>query len=133
MENKRKFTPNPKLRLMDQVREVLRYYHYAYRTEQSYCQWILRYIHFYEKKGHPKEPGARDVERFLSHLATQREVAAATQRQALNALVLLYRDVLLQPLDDSIAPIRAKRTQKPPTVRQDHAPSRYGIGVAESR
>ncbi len=41
------FKPNPDLKLMDQVREVLRYHHYAYRTEQSYCQWILRYIRFY--------------------------------------------------------------------------------------
>ena len=43
-KNKPKFHPNPKLKLMDQVREVLRYHHYAYRTEQTYCQWILRYI-----------------------------------------------------------------------------------------
>lgn len=43
MENKPKFRPNQNLRLMDQVREVLRYHHYAYRTEQTYCQWILRY------------------------------------------------------------------------------------------
>ncbi len=43
-----RFKPNPDLKLMDQVREVLRYHHYAYRTEHSYCQWILRYIRFYE-------------------------------------------------------------------------------------
>ncbi len=48
--NPPKFHPNPKLRLMDQVREVLRYHHYAYRTEQTYCQWILRYIHYFGGK-----------------------------------------------------------------------------------
>lgn len=50
MEQKPKFKPNSKLKLMDQVREVLRYYHYAYRTETNYCYWILRYIHFYRGK-----------------------------------------------------------------------------------
>jgi hypothetical protein len=54
METKPKFHPNPKLKLMDQVREVLRYHHYAYRTEQTYCQWILRYIHHFGGKTHPR-------------------------------------------------------------------------------
>ncbi len=43
MENSKKFRPDPKLRLMDQVRQVLRYHHYAYRTEHTYCDWIMRY------------------------------------------------------------------------------------------
>jgi len=101
---------------MDQVRETLRYYHYARSTEKTYCQWILRYVYFYDKKRHPKEMGSREVESFLSHLATHGKVAASTQRQALNAIVFLYRDVLLTPLDHSIAPIRAKRKHHPPTV-----------------
>lgn len=58
----------------------------------------------------------REVERFLSHLASVENVAASTQRQALNALVFLYRDVLLIPLDQSIAPVRAKRKRHPPAV-----------------
>ena len=53
MENKKKFTPNPDLKLLDQVRETLRYYHYARSTEKTYCQWITRYIYFFEKKVHP--------------------------------------------------------------------------------
>ncbi len=116
MENQTKFRPNPKLKLMDQVREVLRYYHYAYRTEQSYCSWILRYIHFYGGKVHPIKMGARHVERFLSHLATKGGVSASTQRQALNALVFLYRDVLHKPLEGAIAPMRSKRKPRLPTV-----------------
>jgi hypothetical protein len=103
-----KFHPNPGLKLMDQVREVLRYYHYAYRTEQAYCQWIRRYIHYFGGQTHPSQLGAQDVERFLSHLATAGNVSASTQRQALNALVFLYRDVLLTPLADHIAPVRSK-------------------------
>ena len=62
MEIKPKFHPNPKLKLMDQVREVLLYHHYAYRTEQTYCQWILRYIRHFGGKTHPRYLGAKDVE-----------------------------------------------------------------------
>jgi hypothetical protein len=58
MEEQRKFRPNPDLRLMEQVCEVLRYYHYAYRTEQTYCDWIKRYLKFYNCKTHPREMGA---------------------------------------------------------------------------
>jgi integron integrase len=116
MEKKPRFRPNPKLKLMDQVREVLRYHHYAFRTEKSYCQWILRYIRFFGGKTHPNKLQARDIERFLSHLATEGKVAASTQRQALNAIVFLYRDVLQKPLDDEIAPARSKRSPRPPTV-----------------
>ena len=50
MENKKRFRPNPDSRLMDQVKEVLRYHHYAYRTEKMYCQWILQYIQYHEER-----------------------------------------------------------------------------------
>ena len=116
MERKPKFRPNPKLKLMDQVCEVLRYHHYAYRTEQTYCQWILRYIHFFGGKTHPAKLGYRDVERFLSHLAVKGKVSASTQRQALNALVFLYRQVLDIPLDGKIQPLRSKKRPNLPTV-----------------
>ena len=53
MENKRKFRPDPELKLMDQVREVLRYHHYSYRTENTYCDWIVRYIKY---GAHVKSP-----------------------------------------------------------------------------
>lgn len=101
---------------MDQVREVLRYHHYAYRTEATYGQWILRYIRFYGGKIHPKLLCASDVEKFLSHLATEGKVSASTQSQALNALVFLYRNVLDLPLDGKIAPARSQKHQRPPTV-----------------
>lgn len=101
---------------MDQVIEVLRYHHYAYRTEQTYCQWIRRYIYFHGGKTHPSKLGAKDVERFLSDLAVRSKVSASTQRQALNALVFLYREVLDQPLDGKIQHTRSKRKPKLPTV-----------------
>jgi len=116
MDIKIKFKPNPKYRLMDQVREVLRYYHYAYSTEQSYCSWILQYIKFYGGKTHPKDMGKNEVERFLSHLAEKKNVAAATQKQALNALIFLYKKVLDIDLGDGMAPTRSKRRMNLPIV-----------------
>ena len=116
MENKPKFRPNPDIKLMDQVREVLRYHHYAYRTEQTYCQWILRYIHHFGSKTHPRFLGAKNIEAFLSHLATEGKVSASTQRQALNALVFLYKHVLDIQLEQEITPARSKRFARPPTV-----------------
>lgn len=116
MENKPKFRPNPDLKLMEQVREVLRYNHYAYRTESAYCQWTLRYIHFYGGKTHPKELDAKHIENFLSHLTNKGNVSAATQRQALNALVFLYRAVLDMPLEEEISPLRSRKKPKLPTV-----------------
>jgi integron integrase len=115
MESQSKFRPDPNLKLMDQVKEVLRYYHYAYRTEQAYSQWILRYIHFFNKT-HPENLNSQDIERFLSHLTLNRNVSASTQRQALNALVFLYREVLDIPLDKKIQPARSKRKPKLPAV-----------------
>lgn len=116
MKNKTKFRPNPEARLMDQVKEVLRYHHYAYRTEVTYCQWILRYIHYYGGKTHPREMGKQQVEAFLSNLVSQGNVAPSTQRQALNALVFLYREVLDIPIEGEMMPIRSKKKIHPPTV-----------------
>jgi len=115
MGDKKKFKPDPDLKLMDQARGVLRYYHYAYRTEQTYCQWIKRYLKYFNYKKHPREMGDAEVERFLSYLATDEKVAASTQRQALNSIVFLYREVLDIELGE-ISPIRSKRQVKPPTV-----------------
>jgi integron integrase len=109
------FIPNPKLRLREQLREVMRFHHYAVRTEETYWFWIRRFILFHHKR-HPKEMGAVEVHAFLTHLATHENVAASTQNQALNALVFLYGRVLLKPLGllDDIA--RPQRPAKLPVV-----------------
>ena len=83
MEIKIKFKPNLEYRLMDQVREVLRYYLYSYRTEHSCCSSILQYIKFYGGKTHPKDMDKNEVEWFLSYLVEKKNVAAATRKQAL--------------------------------------------------
>lgn len=116
MENKPKFKPDPNLKLMDQVRQVLRYHHYAYSTEQTYCSWILRYIKFHGGQTHPANMGKVHIDNFLSRLATHDHVSASTQRQALNAVIFLYRHVLHQPIEEQLEPVRAKRHVRPPTV-----------------
>lgn len=92
------------------------YHHYVYRTEQSYSQWIRRYIHYHGGQTHPKDLSAPDVERFLSDLVMRQSVSASTQHQAFNALIFLYNKVLDQPLDGKIQAVRSKRSPKLPTV-----------------
>ena len=102
-------------RLMDQVRTTLRTRHYSRRTEKSYCYWIRFYIRFHRLR-HPLELDCGAVRAFLSWLATERDVAAATQNQALNALVFLYSKVLERPLGDIPGIVRAKRPRRLPVV-----------------
>jgi len=107
--------PNPKARFLDQVREVLRFKHYSIRTEESYVQWVRRFIVFHGKR-HPRELGAADISAFLTHLAVRDRVAAATQNQALNALVFLYGTVLQMPLGDFGEFARVSRPARIPVV-----------------
>jgi len=80
-------------RLIDQVRERVRYLHYSIRTEHAYVHWIKAFVRFHELR-HPSDMGAPEVEAFLSWLASERKVAVATHKQALSALVFLYQKVL---------------------------------------
>ena len=97
----------PPRRLLGQVRDAIRLKHYSYRTEQSYVQWIRRYILFHNKR-HPNQMGVPEIEAFLAHLAVQEHVAASTQNQALSALLFLYRAMLFLPLNERIDAVRAK-------------------------
>jgi integrase len=110
-----KIIPNPKARLFDQVREVMRLKHYTLRTEQTYLEWIKRFIFFHQKR-HPREMGALEVKAFLTDLAVRGKVAASTQNQALNALVFLYRQVLDLSLGEIGEYARAKRPKRLPVV-----------------
>src|SRR5260370_7457587 len=86
-----------KRKLLDQVSDVARFRHLSLRTEETYRNWIKRYI-FYHGKRHPKELDAEHVRSFLTHLAVNEKVSASTQNQAFNALLFLYRQVLnLEP------------------------------------
>jgi integron integrase len=115
-----KFTPDPNLKLMDQVIQVFRYHHYAYRTEKIYCEWIVRFLKFYNYEKHPKYMGKAEIEQFLSYLAVERKISAATQQQATTAIVFLFREVLHINIDDKIQPIKAqKRTSLPVVMSMD--------------
>src|ERR1035437_585237 len=86
--------PNPKLKLLDQVREVMRLKHYSIRTERCYCDWIKRFIKFHGMRSREDLNGAEPkIEQFLSDLAVNGHVAASTQNQAFNALLFLYREM----------------------------------------
>ncbi len=107
-------TPLPPLksqRLLDQVRERVRYLHYSLSTERAYVHWIRAYVRHHGMR-HPKEMGAAEVEAFLSWLAADRCVAVSTHRQGLSALLFLYQQVLglrLPWMDDIARPQRKPR------------------------
>lgn len=108
--------PNPKLKLLDQVREVMRLKHYSIRTERCYCDWIRRYVKFHGMHSRADLQGAESkIEQFLSDLAVNGHVAASTQNQAFNALLFLYREVMHQTLEN-IQSVRADRPVRVPTV-----------------
>ncbi|MGB3393957.1 MAG: integron integrase [Stenotrophomonas sp.] len=102
-------------RLLDLVRDKIRLRHYSIRTEQAYVGWIRRFV-LANGKCHPGELGGQEVEAFLSRLATEANVAAATQNQALSALLFLYREVLGIELPWMEEVVRAKRPRRLPVV-----------------
>lgn len=108
-------TPTPPKKLLDQVRDLIRLKHYSLHTEEAYTDWIKRFILFHGKR-HPQEMGSPEIEAFLTHLAVQQRVAAATQNQALCALLFLYREVLRQEVDAAIEAVRAKKPRRLPVV-----------------
>lgn len=105
----------PKPRLREQFHAVMRAHHYSIRTEKSYWYWIRFYLRFHQMR-HPLELGPAEVNQFLSWLASERHVAAATQNLALNAVVFPYARVLERPLGDIGETIRAKRPPRLPVM-----------------
>ena len=97
------------------MRDVLRLKHYSIRTEDSYVDWIRRFILFHKKR-HPKDMGRAEVEAFLTHLAVEGNVAASTQNQALSALLFLYHEVLKVEFDAPLDSVRAKKPARLPVV-----------------
>ncbi len=81
--------------LLEVVREHIRARHFSRKTDKSYTHWISRFVHFHHKK-HPRDMGALEVEAFLTDLAVNGKVSAATQTQVLSAFLFLYREVLIR-------------------------------------
>jgi integron integrase len=101
--------------LLDKVRSQIRLRHYSIRTEEAYLRWIKEFILFHNKR-HPAELDDAHITEFLSHLATNKNVAASTQNQALSALLFLYREVLALPLPRLDKLQRAKKPSRLPVV-----------------
>jgi len=101
-------------KLLDQARDRLRAMHYSYRTEETYIEWIRRFILFHHKR-HPNDMDAVEIQSFITHLASERIVAASTQNQALSAVLFLYREVLHKEIE-SVLLSTAKRPDRLPTV-----------------
>ncbi len=109
------FPGQPEPRLYDGVVEMLRTRHYSRRTEEAYVHWIRRFLLFHGR-AHPRQLAEGDVNRFLTHLAVQKNVAASTQNQALAALLFLYEQVLKQPLDRIEGVVRGRKPKRLPAV-----------------
>lgn len=108
--------------MMAQVRELIRLKHHSIRTEKTYLAWTRRFLDFVEKRklakiveGQPMLT-ADHVRAYLSYLAMERRVSAATQEQALNALLVLYRTILHIEIDGLSSVLRAKKRQRLPVV-----------------
>lgn len=102
-------------KLLEVVRDRIRAKHYSLRTETQYLHWVKRFV-LYHGKRHPRDMGAQEVEAFLTHLATEGNVSASTQNQALSALLFLYREILQVDLPWLDNVIRAKKPQHLPVV-----------------
>ncbi|WP_419767022.1 integron integrase [Arcobacter sp.] len=103
-------------KLLDIMRDKIRFKHYSIKTEQSYIGWAKRYI-LYHNKRHPQDMGKTEIEQFLTHLATQLNVSPTTQNQAFNALLFLYEQVLNISLkNQNIQALRAKERKHIPVV-----------------
>jgi integron integrase len=85
--------PAPPPRLLDQMRDRIRYKHYSLRTEKAYLFWVRRFIRFHSLR-HPRSMGAPEIEHYLSHLANTKKISASTHKQALAAILFLYREVM---------------------------------------
>jgi integron integrase len=109
-------SPQKDKKLLEQVRDAIRLKHYSPRTEDTYTYWLREFI-LYHNKRHPREMGPHEINQFLVHLASEREVSPSTQNQALSAILFLYRHVLFIELDEShLSEFRPQRTKAVPTV-----------------
>jgi site-specific recombinase XerD len=104
-------------KILDEVRQYLRLHHYSIHTERSYVDWIVRFIRFHRMRSREDLlPGEPKIEAFLTHLAVEGNVATATQNQAMNALVFLYKRVLRQDMETPINAVRADKKAHVPVV-----------------
>ena len=105
---KKVFIMEVKKKLLDIVRNKVRFKHHSISTERTYIHWIKHYIFFHNKK-HPIEMGKIQIEEFLTYLAVEKYVAPTTQNQAFSAILFLYKEVLGVDLtNENIQALRAQ-------------------------
>jgi len=105
-----------KKKLLDIVRDKIRFKHYSYSTERTYIHWVKQYIFFHNKK-HPVEMVKREIEEYLTFLAIKKNVSPSTQNQAFNAILFLYKEVLgIDTTEWNIQALRAKERKHIPVV-----------------
>jgi site-specific recombinase XerD len=111
--------PGQAPRLLDALRQQVRYLHYSLRTEQAYVHWVRAFVQFHGMR-HPRDLAQPEIEAFLTWLAADRQVSPSTHKQALSALLFLYQKVLRQHLP-WMADIGRPRTEKrlPVVLAQD--------------
>jgi integron integrase len=110
-------SPQPKL--FPSIVERLDALKYSKRTEESYIQWIKRFITFHDKR-HPREMGSAEIEAYLNHLALVKKVSASTQSQAKSALLFLYKEVLQRELPPMDNLTKVKADKRLPVVLSKH-------------
>ena len=106
-------------KLFPSIIERLNALQYSKRTEESYIQWIKRFITFHDKR-HPREMGSEEIEAYLNHLAIEKKVSASTQSQAKSALLFLYKEVLQRELAAMENLTRVKTDKRLPVVLTKH-------------
>lgn len=105
-----------KRKLLDIVRDKVRFKHYSMSTEKTYVHWIKHYIFYHDKK-HPKDMAKVEIETYLTHLAVDKKVSPSTQNQAFSALLFLYKEVLGVDISDwNIQALRAQERKHIPVV-----------------
>jgi len=112
-----------KSKLIASLRTEIRRRNYSYKTEQAYCNWVIRYVTFH-KLTHPGKLHEKEIVEFLNYLATNRNVAASTQNQALCAIIFLYKHVLNIHLNDFENLKRAKKYKNLPVVLTENEAKR---------
>lgn len=108
----------PKKKILDELRDLMRVQHYSIRTERTYVDWVRRFIRYHDLKKREQltERAETKIEAFLTHLAVDGKVAPSTQNQAMNALVYMYSQFLRHPLEGRINAIRADKKTRLPVV-----------------
>ena len=102
-------------KLIANIQDIIRAKHYSIRTEKAYINWTIRYIKFHNY-AHPAKLNHIDSQYFLNYLASWLNIAASNQNQALNAIIFLYRHVLMMPMEELLNITWSKKPKKLPLV-----------------